>query len=83
MRKISSGLMALLIASIGFSNPIYCDDFDGLEGVVILTPNGENDETGINAGENEEGLQLSINEASVEQVDDTYANIILQADLMN
>ena len=84
MRKFSSGLMALLIASIGFSNPIYCDDdFDGLEGVVILTPNGENDETGINAGENEEGLQLSINEASVEQVDDTYANIILQADLMN
>lgn len=60
----------------------YASDFDGLEGVVILTPNDEN-LTGSDTNARQEGLVLSVNEYSINRVDEVYSDIVLHVNLMN
>lgn len=76
-------LFAFLLNLLTLSVVVYGSDFDGLEGVVVLTPDGgeENNENSSNRAK--EGLSLSLKDNSIEKVSDTYVNIILQVELMN
>ncbi len=57
--------------------------FDGLEGVVILTPDeGEAGNAAPSVGE-QSGLVLTLGDSSVEKAGETYANIIFDVSLMN
>lgn len=60
----------------------YGSDFDGLENVVILTPNDEN-LSGTDTDTRQEGLVLSVNENSINRVDEVYSDIIFHVNLMN
>lgn len=73
-------LSALLILSLAV--PAFAGDFDGLEGVIILTPGG-GDDTSDSSYPDSDGLVLTINGCTMEQETDTYCRIILEAGLMN
>lgn len=75
--------MVMIVSTLFFAHAFaaYGSDFEGLEGVVILTPDEGN--TDLASEETKEGLVLSLNGNTVEKASDTYANIILQVGLMN
>ncbi len=57
--------------------------FDGLEGVVILTPDEEQAGNAAPAVGEQSGLVLTLGDSSVEKAGETYANIIFDVSLMN
>ncbi len=57
--------------------------FDGLEGVVILTPDEEQAANAAPAVGEQSGLVLTLGDSSVKKAGDTYADITFDVNLMN
>lgn len=83
MKKIISAFTLLLLI-FAIPTEAFGEDFDGLEGVIVLNPSDEDAKTSSNTSNSgNEGLDLTVKENAVERISETYSNIILNVSLMN